>query len=216
VDSGRVTCIPIRPTRPGAAEVHAIFYNFSHLTSTGHSVAWDSPSPPMPLRSGEASAVAALRRAASPTMPCRTRGSTLGQAGSSAALDGAHCRGQLALPWPDEPFGRVCGTPPPCCVEQRGDAHVRHWPPSHSGRDCNVLHYVANRVPRDFLVRSRQYDDDEWRSCTARWPQGHPRDTGALNAEGAASAGHRGHHRPVGVAAFDVLDDGDSRSCSAR
>jgi hypothetical protein len=33
-----------------------------------------------------------------------------------------------------------------------------------SGRECNVLHSIADRVPRDFIMRSRQYDNDEWRA----------------------------------------------------
>jgi hypothetical protein len=46
--------------------------------------------------------------------------------------------------------------------EQRGDAHVAVLVANGVGwRECNVLHSVADRVPRDFIMRSRQYDDDE-------------------------------------------------------
>ena len=73
-----------------------------------------------------------------------------------------------------------------------------------------MLHSVADRVPRDFIMRSRQYDDDEWRSCTGRLPaRGMLDDAGALTDAGIATqTEHRGHHRSVWRwRAFDALDD---------
>jgi hypothetical protein len=94
--------------------------------------------------------------------------------------------------------------------EQRGDAHVAVLVAAGiSGRDCNVLHAAADRVPREFIVRSRQYDEDEWRRCSARLAC-----RGFLDAGGALTqAGIEAKNRieeatdALAVSAFDALDD---------
>ncbi len=53
--------------------------------------------------------------------------------------------------------------------EQRGDGHVAALTAEGvSGRDCNVLHAAAGRVPREMIMRSRDYDDDQWADHTER------------------------------------------------
>ncbi len=94
--------------------------------------------------------------------------------------------------------------------EQRGDAHVAVLAATGiSGRDSNVLHAAADRVPREFIVRSRQYDEDEWRRCSARLAT-----RGFLDAGGALTqAGMDAKNRiematdALAVSAFDALDD---------
>jgi len=203
------------PLGPVPAEVvTAIFYNFSP-SHVGRALpsAWEFASPTDALRSREASAVAALRRCGvTDDADVETAARLLAKAARSAALDGRPLfAANLALPWPDEPLAALWHATT-LLREQRGDAHVATLASfGISGRDCNVLHCVANRVPRDFLVRSRQYDDDEWRSCTARLAaRGTLDDTGALTAEGAAlKQDIEDTTDRLALAAFDALDDGE-------
>jgi hypothetical protein len=203
------------PLGPVPAEVvAAVFYNFSpaHVGRALPS-AWEFASPTDALRSREASAVAALRRCGvTDDADVDTAARLLAKAARSAALDGRPLfAANLALPWPDEPLAALWHATT-LLREQRGDAHVATLASlGISGRDCNVLHSVADRVPRDFLVRSRQYDDDEWRSCTDRLAaRGILDDTGALTAEGAAlKQGIEDTTDRLALAAFDALDDGE-------
>jgi hypothetical protein len=203
------------PLGPVPAEVvTAVFYNFSpaHVGRALPS-AWEFASPTDALRSREASAVAALRRCGvTDDADVDTAARLLAKAARSAALDGRPLfAANLALPWPDEPLAALWHATT-LLREQRGDAHVATLASlGISGRDCNVLHSVANRVPRDFLVRSRQYDDDEWRSCTARLAaRGILDDTGALTDAGAALKQDIEETTDrLALAAFDALDDGE-------
>jgi hypothetical protein len=203
------------PLGPVPAEVvTAVFYNFSpaHVGRALPS-AWEFASPTDALRSREASAVAALRRCGvTDDADVDTAARLLAKAARSAALDGRPLfAANLALQWPDEPLAALWHATT-LLREQRGDAHVATLASlGISGRDCNVLHSVADRVPRDFLVRSRQYDDDEWRSCTDRLAaRGILDDTGALTAEGAAlKQGIEDTTDRLALAAFAALDDGE-------
>jgi len=194
--------------------VTAIFYNFSP-SHVGRALpsAWDFASPTDALRAREASAVAALRRCGvTDDADVDTAARLLAKAARSATLDGRPLfAANLALPWPDEPLAALWHATT-LLREQRGDAHVATLASfGISGRDCNVLHSVANRVPRDFLVRSRQYDDDEWLSCTARLAaRGILDDSGALTGAGVALKQNiEDTTDRLALAAFDVLDDGE-------
>jgi len=203
------------PLGPVPAEViTSVFYNFSP-SHVGRALpsAWEFASPTDALRAREESAVAALRRCGViDDADVDTAARLLAKAARSAALDGRPLfAANLALPWPDEPLAALWHATT-LLREQRGDAHVATLVSfGISGRDCNVLHSVANRVPRDFLVRSRQYDDDEWHSCTARLAgRGILDDTGALTAEGAALKQDIEETTDrLALAAFDALDDGE-------
>jgi hypothetical protein len=197
------------PLGPVPAEVvTAIFYNFSP-SHVGRALpaAWEFGSPADALQARVASAVAALRRCGvTDGADVDIAARLLAKAARSAALDGRPLfAANLALPWPDEPLARLWH-------EQRGDGHVATLASlGVSGRECNVLHSVADRVPRDFIVRSREYDDDEWRSCTARLAaRDILDDTGALTDAGVAlKANIEETTDRLALAAFDALDDSE-------
>ena len=94
--------------------------------------------------------------------------------------------------------------------EQRGDAHVAALNAfGVGGRDCNVLHSVADRVPRDLIMLSRRYDEGEWLSCTGRLAaRGVLDDTGALTDAGIAlKQSIEDTTDRLALGAFDALDD---------
>ncbi len=103
--------------------------------------------------------------------------------------------------------------------EQRGDAHVAVLASlGVSGRECNVLHVVADRVPRDFIMRSRRYDEDEWASCTAQLAaRGVLDDTGVLTDAGVAlKQDIEDTTDRLALAAFDALDDAELEALFRR
>lgn len=203
------------PLGPVPAEVvAAIFYNFSaaHVTRA-LPAAWEFASPADALRAREQSAVAALRRCGvSDGEDVETAAALLGKAARGAALDGRPLfAANLALPWPDDPVAALWHAAT-LLREQRGDAHVATLAAAGiSGRECNVLHAVADRVPREFLARSRQYDDDEWQGCTARLAaRGVLDDAGSLTTAGIALKQQIENTTDrLALAAFDTLDDGE-------
>jgi hypothetical protein len=196
-----------------AEVVTAIFYNFSasHVAQS-LPAAWEFASPADALRARETSAVAALRRCGVTDGDVETAAELLAKAARSATLDGrplfaANC----ALPWPDEPLAALWHATT-LLREQRGDAHVAVLASlGVSGRECNVLHVVADRVPRDFIMRSRRYDEDEWASCTAQLAaRGVLDDTGALTDAGVAlKQDIEDTTDRLALAAFDALDDAE-------
>lgn len=204
---------PLGPVAPDV--VTAVFYNFaaSHV-ARALPAAWEFCSPADALRAREDSAVAALRRGgvSDDDDAVRTAADLLARAAATAPLDGRPLfAANRALPWPEEPVARLWHA---CTLlrEQRGDAHVAVLVANGiAGRDCNVLHAVADRVPRDFIVRSREYDDDEWSACVDRLAA-----RGILDGEGALSDSGREFKQhiedstdAVSLSAFDVLDDAD-------
>jgi hypothetical protein len=150
--------------------VTAIFYNFkpAHVARALPS-AWTFASPADALRARQTSAVAALTRCGIAADEVVDAADLLERAARSAPLDGRPLfAANLALPWPDEPVAKLWHATT-LLREQRGDGHVALLASAGiGGRECNVLHSVADRVPREFIVRSRQYDDEEWQACTAR------------------------------------------------
>jgi hypothetical protein len=203
------------PLGPVPTEVvTAIFYNFS-ASHVGRALpaAWEFGSPAGALRAREASAVAALRRCGvTDGADVDTAARLLAKVARSAALDGRPLfAANLALPWPDEPLATLWHATT-LLREQRGDGHVATLASfGVSGRECNVLHSVADRVPRDFIVRSREYDDDEWRSCLGRLAaRGVLDHDGALTDAGVALKQNIEETTDrLALAAFDALDDGE-------
>ena len=72
-----------------------------------------------------------------------------------------------------------------------------------------MLHAVADRVPKEFIVRSRQYDDAEWSACSDRLAT-----MGLLDAVGALTDSGRAFKQhledttdEMSLSAFDALDD---------
>jgi hypothetical protein len=201
------------PLGPVPAEViTAIFYGFSasHVERALPS-AWDFASAADALRAREESAVAALRRCGvTGDADVETAARLLAKAASTAPLDGRPLfAANLALPWPEEPLAMLWHAAT-LLREQRGDAHVATLASlGINGRDSNVLHCAADRVPRDFLLLSRRYGDDEWHSCTARLAaRGILDDSGALTDAGAALKQNiEDTTDKLALAAFDALDD---------
>lgn len=198
----------------GADLVTAVFYNFA----PGHvaralPAAWDFASPADALRAREASAVAALRRYGVGDGPeVRTAADLLAKAATTAPLDGRPLfAANRALPWPDEPAARLWHAST-LLREHRGDTHVALLVANGVGsRDCNVLHALADRVPREFITRSREYDDDEWQTCLDRLAA-----RGFVDGQGALSDSGREFKRHLeestdrlSLSAFDALDDGE-------
>lgn len=149
--------------------VIATFYNFSpaHVRRSLPS-AWESGSPDDALRIREASSVAALRRyGVTDDQATATAASLLERAARTAPLEGRPLfAANLALPWPDDPVARLWHATT-LLREHRGDGHVAVLVNAGlTGRECNVLHSLADRVPREFLMLSRRYDDAEWQACT--------------------------------------------------
>jgi len=146
--------------------VTAAFYNFApERVAKALPAAWEFASPADTLRVREASAVAALQRCGvGDDDDVRTAADLAAKVARSAALDGRPLfAANLALDWPDEPVAKLWHAVT-LLREQRGDGHVAVLSAlGVSGRECNVLHAAAGRVPKEFIMRSRDYDDEQWR-----------------------------------------------------
>ncbi|MDA2890557.1 hypothetical protein PDG61_06525 [Mycolicibacterium sp. BiH015] len=164
-----------------AGVVTAAFYNFAPArVAKALPAAWDVAPPAAALEAREASAVAALARC----------GVTEDEAGSVAdlvarATENLEVSGRVlfaanrALPWPREPLARLWHAAT-LLREHRGDGHVAVLT-AHgvSGRECNVLHAAAGKVPADMIMRSRDYDEAQWTQV-----QGQLQQRGVLDAAG--------------------------------
>jgi hypothetical protein len=194
-----------------AEVVTAAFYNFTpERVAKALPAAWEIASPSELLRVRQESAVAALRR----------YGVTDDEAGAAAELAEKAARGapldarplfaaNRALDWPGEPVAKLWHAVT-LLREQRGDAHVAVLCSLDvSGRESNVLHAAAGRVPREMIIRSRDYDEQQWAHYRSRLA-----DRGLLDAEGALTdAGQDLKQRiedttdRLALSALDVLDD---------
>jgi hypothetical protein len=145
--------------------VTATFYNFApHRVAKALPAAWDIASPADALRVREQSAVEALRRyGVGADDDVAVAADLAAKAARSAALDGRPLfAANLALRWPDEPVAKLWHAVT-LLREQRGDGHVAVLTSlGISGRESNVLHAAAGKVPKEFIMRSRDYDDDQW------------------------------------------------------
>ncbi len=154
---------PFGPVPPEV--VTAAFYNFApHRVAKALPAAWEIATPADALRVRQQSAVEALRRYGVGTDDdVDTAADLSAKAAQSAALDGRPLfAANLALDWPDEPVARLWHALT-LLREQRGDGHVAVLSSlGISGRECNVLHAAAGRVPKEFIMRSRDYDEDQW------------------------------------------------------
>lgn len=145
--------------------VTAMFYNFApSRVAKSLPAAWDVAAPEAALRARQDSAVAALRRYGLTDDGVETAAVLAGKAARGAPLDGRPLfAANSALPWPAEPLA-VLWHATTLLREHRGDAHVAVLTSTGlSGRDCNVLHAAAGRVPAEMIMRSRDYDDEQWR-----------------------------------------------------
>jgi hypothetical protein len=148
-----------------AEVVTATFYNFAaHRVAKALPAAWEIVSPADALRAREQSAVEALRRYGVGTDDdVETAADLAAKAARGAPLDGRPLfAANLALDWPDEPVAKLWHAAT-LLREQRGDGHVAVLASlGISGRESNVLHAAAGKVPKEFIMRSRDYDDEQW------------------------------------------------------
>jgi hypothetical protein len=148
-----------------AEVVTAAFYNFAPAhVAKALPAAWDATSPADALRVRRESAVAALRRyGVGDGDDVRAAADLAAKAAHSAPMDGRPLfAANISLDWPDEPVAKLWHAVT-LLREQRGDGHVAVLATAGiSGRESNILHAVAGRVPKDFIMRSRRYDDEQW------------------------------------------------------
>ena len=133
------------------------------------------------MRARQDSAVAALRRyGLTADENVGAAAELAGKAARQAPLDGRPLfAANLALPWPDDPLAALWHATT-LLREQRGDAHVAVLTAAGiSGRESNVLHAAAGGVPRDYIARTRDYDETAWRHHEQRLAE-----RGLLNDDG--------------------------------
>jgi hypothetical protein len=196
-----------------AEVVTATFYNFAAFrVAKALPSAWEVAPPATALQAREDSAVATLRRYGLSDDTVRTAADLAAKAARSAPLDGRPLfAANAALPWPTEPLAALWHATT-LLREHRGDGHIAVLTSSGlSGRECNVLHAAAGRVPQEMIMRSRDYDEEQWR---------HYQDSlarrGLLDDDGALTDAGRELKRRIedttdqlALTALDALDDAE-------
>jgi hypothetical protein len=174
--------------------VTATFYNFAaQRVARALPAAWDHATPQQALDARSSSAVAALRRCGLDDENVRSAADLAAKAARSAPVDGRPLfAANSALPWPEDPVGKLWHATT-LLREHRGDGHVAVLTAAGiSGRDSNVLHCAAGAVTPEFIRRSRDYDDDEWRTCCQRLAA-----RGLLDADGTLTDAGRHLKRDI-------------------
>jgi hypothetical protein len=207
--AGRSAPLGVVPTEV----VSALFYNFAaSRVAKALPAAWEVAPPGSALRAREDSAVATLRRYGLTDDGVRTAADLAAKAARVAPLDGRPLfAANAALRWPSEPLA-VLWHATTLLREHRGDAHVAVLASSGlSGRESNVLHAASGRVPVEMIMRSRDYDEDQWREYQEQLAE-----RGLLDADGTLTdAGHalKRHIEDttdaLSLSALDALDDGE-------
>ena len=166
--------------------VTAIFYNFApERVAKALPAAWEIAGPDAALRVRRESAAAALRRYGIEADENVAVAAELAARGvRQAPLDGRPLfAANLALPWPEDPLEALWHATT-LLREQRGDGHVAALAAAGvSGRESNVLHAAAGRVERDYIARTRDYDEAGWRRHEQRLAE-----RGLLNGDGTLTA----------------------------
>jgi hypothetical protein len=182
--AGRSAPLGVVPTEV----VTAMFYNFAPArVAKALPAAWEVASPAAALRAREDSAVAALRRYGLTDASVGVAAELAAKAARTAPLDGRPLfAANAALPWPTGPLATLWHATT-LLREQRGDAHVAVLTSvGLSGREANVLHAAAGRVPAQMIMRGRDYDEDKWRQYQDRLAE-----RGLLSARGELTAAGR-------------------------
>jgi hypothetical protein len=191
--------------------VTAALYNFApERVAKALPAAWEVASPSDALRVREESAVSVLRRYGVTDDEAAAAAELAQKAARSAPLDGRPLfAANAALEWPDEPVARLWHAVT-LLREHRGDGHVAVLATlGVSGRESNVLHAAAGRVPQEMIMRSRDYDEQKWdhyRELLAR--------RGLLDGDGALTDAGRDLKKRIedatdrlALSALDALDD---------
>jgi hypothetical protein len=207
--AGRSAPLGIVP--PGV--VTALFYNFAPTrVAKALPAAWEIAPPDAALRAREDSAVAALRRYGLTDDGVRRAAELAAKAARGAPLDGRPLfAANVALPWPAEPLAMLWHAVT-LLREQRGDAHTAVLTASGvSGRESNVLHAAAGRVPQEMIMRSRDYDEEQWSHHQAQLARrGLLNDDGALTEDGRELKKHvEDTTDALALSALDALDDAE-------
>lgn len=192
--------------------VAAVFYNFApERVAKALPAAWEIAGPEAALRARQESAVAALRRygiAADENVAAAA--ALAGKAAREAPVDGRPLfAANLALPWPEDPLAALWHATT-LLREHRGDAHVAVLAAAGiSGRESNVLHAAAGRIPREYIARTRDYDDAAWRHHEQRLAE-----RGLLDGDGSLTAAGRelkdhieSRTDALALSALDALSD---------
>jgi hypothetical protein len=180
-----------------AEVVTAVFYNFApERVAKALSGAWAVTGPESALRARRESAAAVLRRyGIADEAAVRTAAELAGKAARHPGIDGRPLfAANRALSWPDDPVSALWHAVT-LLREHRGDAHVAVLTAEGvSGRECNVLQVAAGKVPREYMMRARDYDEASWRAYeSALAERGLLDDQGALTAAGAELKNHIEH-----------------------
>ena len=174
--------------------VTAIFYNFApSRVAKALPAAWAIAGPGEALRVRAETAVAVLRRyGLEADENVTTAAELLGNVARNAPLGGRPLfAANRALPWPDEPLAALWHAAT-LLREHRGDTHTAVLSAAGvTGRECNVLHSAAGAIPRDYIARTRDYDDEEWALCERQLAgRGLLDDEGTLTAAGQELKDH--------------------------
>lgn len=198
--------------RVPAEVVTAIFYNFApERVVKALPAAWEVAPPAAALQAREQSAVAALAGCGvADSEGVRTAAALLAKAARGPAVDGRPLyAANRALDWPQDPVAALWHATT-LLREHRGDGHVAVLAAAGvSGRECNVLHAAAGRVPREMIMRSRDYDDTQWRFHADRLAR-----RGLLDGAGELTDAGRGFKQrledatdTLALSALDALGD---------
>ncbi|MCV7433800.1 SCO6745 family protein [Mycolicibacterium bacteremicum] len=192
--------------------VTAVFYNFAaHRVAKALPAAWQIAPPATVLQARLRAAVAALRRYGL-AAGVESAADLLGTAARNAPVDGRPLfAANLALPWPEDPLARLWHAST-LLREHRGDGHIAVLNVfGISGRESNVLHAAAGRVPAEMIMRSRDYDDDLWREQVDRLAG-----RGLLDTAGELTAAGRDLKAEIedatdrlALSAFDILSEAE-------
>lgn len=191
--------------------VTATFYNFApERVAKALRGAWQVATPADALHARVESAVSALRRYGVTDDEADTAATLAAKAARGAPLDGRPLfAANTALDWPEEPLAKLWHATT-LLREQRGDGHVAVLVAHQvSGRECNVLHAAAGRVPQEMIMRTRDYDDELWNQYCDRLSG-----RGLLDGDGRLTeAGAELKQRiedatdRIALSALDALDD---------
>ena len=191
--------------------VTATFYNFtSERVAKSLRAAWDVSSPAEALRVRLDSAVAALRRYGVTDDEAAAAAEMAEKAARNAPLDGRPLfAANAALEWPDDPVARLWHAVT-LLREHRGDGHIAVLVSlGVSGRESNVLHAAAGRVPQEMIMRSRDYDEAQWERY-----RGQLAARGLLDGDGALTNAGRDFKQRIedstdqlALSALEALDD---------
>jgi hypothetical protein len=201
---------PLGPVPPEV--VTAIFYNFaSERVAKALPAAWGIAGPEEALRVRLDTAVAALRRyGLDDDENVTTAAELAGKAARGAPLCGRTLfAANLALPWPEDPLAALWQAAT-LLREHRGDVHTAVLSAAGvTGRESNVFQAAAGGIPREYIARARDYNDEEWhtqeRQLAAR---GLLSDDGSITDAGRKLKDHiESTTDALALSALDALSD---------